>query len=100
VITGQTPPARFWTLYAADVTGEPLDPGDELPSSFNAWNVLRAADGSFTVSISASAQPGNWLAVKRGRPYRLVLSLLDTPTAGSSGVLEIDMPTLRKVSCS
>ena len=52
-----------------------------------------------TVRISATAQPGNWLAVKRGRPYRLILSLLDTPTAGSNGVLEIDMPSLRKVSC-
>jgi hypothetical protein len=96
---GQTPPTRFWTLFAADSNNEPLDPGAELPAAFNAWNVLRATDGSFTVRISATAQPGNWLAVKRGRPFRLVLSLLDTPTAGSSGVIEIDMPALRKVSC-
>ena len=98
-MTGQTPPARFWTLFAADSTNEPLTPGDALPAAFNAWNVLRASNGAFTIRISASAQPGNWLALKRGRPFRLVLSLLDTPTAGSSGVLEIDMPALRKVSC-
>ncbi|MDB5524854.1 MAG: hypothetical protein JWM58_2617 [Rhizobium sp.] len=99
-ITGQTPPARFWTLYAADSLNEPLDPGPERPAAFNSWNVLRQPDGAFTVRISASAQPGNWLAVSRSRPYRLVLSLLDTPTAGSSGVLEIQMPALTKVSCS
>lgn len=98
-IAGQTPPARFWTLYAADDTNEPLVPGTELPAAFNSWNVLRDGNGAFTVRISATAQPGNWLAVKRGRPYRLILSLLDTPTAGSNGVLEIDMPSLRKVSC-
>jgi hypothetical protein len=97
---GNVPLARFWTLYASDVSTEPLNPGDELPAAFNAWNVLRRPDGAFTVRISASAQPGNWLAVKRGRRFELVLTLLDTPTAGSNGVLEIDMPSLRKVSCS
>jgi len=99
-MTGRTPPARFWTLYAADSLNEPLNPGEELPAAFNSWNVLRALDGSFTVRISAAAQPGNWLAVRRGRPFRLVLALLDTPTAGSSGVLDIKMPDLRKVGCS
>jgi hypothetical protein len=98
-MTGQTPPARFWTLYAADSNNEPLSPGPALPGAFNAWNVLRAGNGAFTIRISATAQPGNWLAVTHGRRFRLVLSLLDTPTAGSSGVLAIDMPSLRKVSC-
>eukprot|EP01035_Chromulina_nebulosa_P057599 gene57599-78913_t len=84
-LTGNTPPARFWSLYAADATGEPLNPGDDLPSAYNAWSVLRGPDGAFSVSVSASAQPGNWLAVRRGRPYQLVLTLLDTPTAGSNG---------------
>ena len=96
---GQTPPARFWSLYAANNVNQPLLPAPGLPAAFNAWNVLRDADGSVRVRISASAQPGNWLALRRGGPFRLVLSLLDTPTAGSSGVLEIGMPTIRKVSC-
>lgn len=99
-ISGQTPPARFWTLYAADSLNEPVDPGPELPAAFNAWSVLRAPDGAFTVRISADAQPGNWLAIRRGQRFRLVLALLDTPTAGSSGVLDIAMPALRRVSCS
>lgn len=99
-MNGQTPLARFWTLYTANAGDEVLDPGPELPAAFNSWNVLRRPDGTFSIMISPSPQPGNWLAVKHGRPYRLVLSLLDTPTAGSNGVLEIDMPVLRKVSCS
>jgi hypothetical protein len=99
LLSGQTPPARFWTLYAADADSEPLVAGPELPSAFHAWNVLRGADGAFSVRISASAQPGNWLAVASGRPYRLVLSLMDTPTASSSGLLDVAMPDLRRVSC-
>lgn len=98
-LSGQTPPARFWTLYAANSLMAPLAAGDALPAAFNSWNVLRGEDGTFTVTISARAQPGNWLAIKEGVPFRLVLSLLDTPTAGSSGVLEIQMPKLAKVSC-
>jgi hypothetical protein len=99
-MSGNTPPARFWTFYAADAGGEPLDAGAEIPSAFNSWNVLRDPGGAFRVTISPTAQPGNWLAIRRGRPYRLVLSLLDTPTAGSNGVLAIDMPIIRKVGCS
>lgn len=96
---GITPPARFWTLYAASQDMEPLTPAQYLPRAFNAWNVLRRADGGFRVLISARAQPGNWLALNEGQPFRLVLTLLDTPTAGSSGLLEIRMPKLEKVSC-
>lgn len=98
-LDGITPPARFWTLYAANQQMEPLVPGPLLPRAFNAWNVLRRADGSFRVLISARAQPGNWLAVSEGQPFRLVMTLLDTPTAGSSGLLEIRMPKLEKLSC-
>lgn len=98
-IDGLTPPARFWTLYAANQDMVPLAPAQYLPQAFNAWNVLRRADGSFRVLISARAQPGNWLALNEGQPFRLVMTLLDTPTAGSSGLLEIRMPKLEKVSC-
>jgi hypothetical protein len=96
---GMTPPARFWTLYAANQDMEPLTPKEYLPQAFNAWNVLRRPDGSVRVLISAQAQPGNWLAVNQNQPYLLVLTLLDTPTAGSTGVLEVSMPKLEKVSC-
>ena len=98
-IDGMTPPARFWTLYAANQEMEPLKPARYLTPAFNAWNVLRRADGSTRVLISARAQPGNWLALNEGQSFRMVLTLLDTPTAGSSGVLEIRMPKLQKVSC-
>ena len=98
-LDGLTPPARFWTLYAADRNMEPLNPGESLPGAFNSRNVLRRPDGSIRVLISADAQPGNWLAIRRDTAFRLVLTLLDTPTAGSSEVLEVKMPRLAKVSC-
>jgi hypothetical protein len=96
---GQTPPARFWTLFLADQDMEPLRPAAYRPEAFNAWNVLRRPDGSFRILISARAQPGNWLAIPGDQPFRIVLTLLDTPTAGSSGLLELKMPSLTQVSC-
>jgi hypothetical protein len=99
VISGQTPPARFWTLFATDLEDQPLDPGPDLPSGQNAWSVLRGKDGSFQVSVSRKAQPGNWIALAPDRPFKLVLNLLDTPTAGSSGVVDLTMPSVTKAGC-
>ncbi len=98
-IIGRTPPARFFTLFAADNSLEPVSAGAMLPTSFNSWTVLRAADGSFVVTISSRAQPGNWLAVSKEKSYRLVLTLFDSPTAGSSGVIDLAMPVVRKLGC-
>jgi len=101
-ISGITPPARLWTLHAADRGGSPLAgirPG--LPAGLNAWSVLRGADGDFTIRISATAMAGNWLAVPEGKaPFLLVMTLLDTPTAGSSGVIDLAMPGIERLDCT
>jgi hypothetical protein len=100
-ISGITPPARLWTLHAVDVSGNPLPPAAGLPSSLNAWNVLRGPDGAFTIRISPTALAGNWLAVPRDRTaYNLVMVLLDTPTAGSSGVIDLAMPGIVRLGCA
>ncbi|WEZ84001.1 DUF1214 domain-containing protein [Rhizobium sp. 32-5/1] len=98
-ITGLTPPARFWTLYAANENDVALRPGPELPSAFNALMVLRQADSSFVIHVSAEAQPDNWLAIRQAGAFKLVLTLLDTPTAGSSGVVDLTMPKIVKTGC-
>ncbi|MCJ8507550.1 DUF1214 domain-containing protein [Rhizobium lemnae] len=100
VISGQTPPTRAWTLF---VTGEdrlPPSPDAERPQALNSRIVLRRADGSFEVTVAPSAFPGNWLSTTPNQPFRLVLTLLDTPTAGSSGLIDLTMPKLTKTGCS
>lgn len=98
-VSGLTPPARFWTLYAANADGLPLRPGSDLPSSINSWTVLRAEDSSFTIHVSPNARPDNWVAVRHSGTFRLVLTLLDTPTAGSSGLIDLAMPKVVKTGC-
>lgn len=98
-ITGQTPPARLWTLFVAHNDGRPLALTSNRPSATNSWNVLRDADSSFTVTISTDAQPGNWLAVPSRGAFKLALTLLDTPTAGSSGLIDLTMPRIERIRC-
>ncbi|WP_112807166.1 DUF1214 domain-containing protein [Ensifer sp.] len=98
-VSGLTPQARFWTLYAVNADGVPLRPGSDLPSALNSWTVLRAEDSSFTIHVSPNAQPDNWLALRHSGTFRLVLTLLDTPTAGSSGLIDLAMPKVVKTGC-
>lgn len=98
-IVGATPTARLWTLYAADLQDMPLSGAVELPNAVNSRTVLRERDGRFTITVSTSAKPGTWLALPAATPFRLVLTLLDTPTAGSSGLVGLDMPAVTKIGC-
>ncbi|RCW23276.1 hypothetical protein DFR48_107146 [Ciceribacter lividus] len=96
---GRTPTARTWTLYAANAAGRPLPTPAALPSSFNARTVLRHQDGGFEILVSPEPQPGNWLALPQTGSFSLVLTLLDTPAAGSSGLIGLDMPELERIGC-
>ncbi|OQP86769.1 hypothetical protein BTR14_10070 [Rhizobium rhizosphaerae] len=98
-IAGQTPVARFWTLYMTDLQDRTLTAAPELPTALNSWTALHEGDGVIHIRLSAAAQPGNWLALTAAGPFRLVLTLLDTPTAGSSGLIDLGMPAIRKLGC-
>lgn len=98
-IAGATPPARFWTLYATTADGITLRPGPDLPSAINSWTALRAEDSRFVIHASPVAKPDNWLAIRHAGSFKLVLTLLDTPTAGSSGLIDLAMPKIVKTGC-
>jgi hypothetical protein len=98
-ISGQTPPARLWTLFTAGSDGEPLAPITGRPSAINSWTVLRNPDSSFEVTVSPDAHAGNWLALPASGTFRLVLTLLDSPAAGNSGLIDLAMPRLERIGC-
>lgn len=98
-ISGITPPARFWTFYATTADGVTLRPGPDLPAAINSWTVLRARDSGFVIHASPAAKPNNWLAIRHSGSFKLVLTLLDTPTAGSSGLIDLAMPKIIKTGC-
>jgi hypothetical protein len=98
-ISGKTPTARLWTLYAADPDGRPLATRAELPAAHNSQGILRNRDGSFAITVSPTAKPMNWLALPDTGAFSLVLTLLDTPAAGSSGLIGLEMPKVERLGC-
>ncbi len=98
-VTGKVPQARFWTLSLADAANKPLSARPGLPAALNAQSVLYDNDGTLTVSVSQNPQSGNWLAVPAVGHYRLAFTLFDTPVAGSSGLLDLSMPTIVREGC-
>ncbi len=99
LLKGNLPPARFWTLYAADQQGNPLDDGSGRPIALNSRTLLHGTEGGVTIAIASVAQTFNWLTVPAQGNFKLVLTLLDTPVAGSSGLIDITMPTITKTGC-
>ncbi len=98
-LSGNLPPARFWTLYIADQQGNLLDDGSGRPIALNSRNLLHGPQGGVSVTLSATATPFNWLAVPADGNFKLVLTLLDTPIAGSTGLIDITMPAIEKTDC-
>jgi hypothetical protein len=98
-ISGHTPPARLWTLYTDETASGGATRVRNLPTALNSRSILRHADGSFDIDISSEARPGNWLAIRPDGRFRLRLTLLDTPAAGSSGLIDLSMPAIQKTGC-
>lgn len=98
-LTGNLPPARFWTIYVADQQGNLLDDGSGRPIALNSRNLLHGPEGGVSITLASKATPFNWLAVPTNGDFKLVLTLLDTPIAGSAGLIDITMPTINKTDC-
>ncbi|WP_394690032.1 DUF1214 domain-containing protein [Hoeflea sp.] len=98
-ISGQTPPARFWTLRLTDDNDAPLPAAPMFPATLTSWTTLRNSDGTFRITLSATPAPGNWIRLDADTGVAFVLTLIDTPTAGSAGLIDLDMPTIRQIGC-
>jgi hypothetical protein len=98
-IEGTTPPARFWTLHATDRAGRVIQTGDGRGSALHSLELLRQPDNAFAIAVGNRPAPGNWLAVSGSGAMRLVLTLYDTPVAGSTGISEVELPLVIGAGC-
>ncbi|MFN7103778.1 MAG: DUF1214 domain-containing protein [Pseudorhizobium sp.] len=98
-ISGHTPPARLWTLYTLQGGQANRPQANSRPVALNSRSILRHADGSFEIAVAADAQPRNWLAIPQDGRFRMRLTLLDTPAAGSSGLIDLSMPAIENLGC-
>ena len=99
LLSGITPPARFWTLTLYDPEGQ-LVANSMRRHGFTSQEIVRKADGQFDITIAPRARPGNWLPTGGIDRYQLVLRLYDTPVgmATRSG-REAPMPSISRRGC-
>lgn len=99
VVSGTTPPARYWTLTAYDPSGA-LIPNPVGRHGFTSGEITRHADGHFDIVAAPRARPGNWLPVSGSGRYILVMRLYDTPIGVRTRAdRQIAMPALSVKSC-
>jgi hypothetical protein len=98
-LTGEAPPARYWTLTLLSPSGFLIANKAER-NGFTSAEILRAADGGFAISISRRARPGNWLPIGEAAKFILALRLYDTDLSAVAVALdESKLPRIIKVSC-
>jgi hypothetical protein len=99
VITGVTPAARFWTLTLYNSTGE-LVANSINRHGFTSHEIIRQANGEFSIVIGPRANPGNWLPSGGIERYTVALRLYDTPVGVATRAgREVPMPAVTTRSC-
>lgn len=98
IISSVTPAARLWTLTLYDEAGQLLV--SELGrSSFTSAEIVRNTDDRFTIALSRTLQPGNWLQLPASGSFNVVLRLYDPPAAAGAILSEGTFPTIQRVGC-
>ncbi len=98
-VSGQTPQARYWTLTAMTPRGR-LFANPAGRNGFTSSELLRAADGGFSIALSHNARPGNWLPLAYGKDFILVLRLYETEfSAGALAFEPANLPVIVRGYC-
>jgi hypothetical protein len=99
VVSGVTPPARFWTLTLYDTKGR-LVPNALQRYGFTSQEIVRSVDGAFEIRIASRSRAGNWLPTGAIERYVLMLRLYDTPVGVATRTQrDAPMPAIATVGC-
>lgn len=99
-IEGDMPPARFWTLYAADATLTALKTENGRPAALHSFEVLHRPHHGLIILAGPRPEPGNWLPLQGSGEMFLVLTLYDTAIASSTGIADVTLPVITKSGCN
>jgi hypothetical protein len=98
VVEGLTPQARYWTLTLYGPDGKLV--GNSVGRhGFTSHEIVRRANGSFTITIGPRARPGNWLPTGAVERYLLIMRLYDTPIGVTTRGRDVSMPTIVRGRC-
>ena len=87
--------AEYWsiTAYASDLY---LIPNEANRYSFNRDNLQTDSAGNFTIHLSANKSEINWLPLKKGGKFQLVLRLYKGQKEFLNGLDKANLPLIRK----
>jgi hypothetical protein len=97
VIEGNALHDGWWSLTVYDDQGR-LIPNAAERHAFNSSTIARSGDGSFLVSLSRDARPGNWLPTAGAGRLSLMLTLLEVADNFDEAADSV-LPEIRKVAC-
>ena len=98
-VSGQTPPARLWTLTLEDLDGR-IVPEQDGVAALGSDVLLRRPDGSFDIGLSARPQPGNWISTEAATSFRVVVRLYDTTARTGAVLTTLSMPRIARTGCA
>jgi len=95
----KAPEARYWTISVVTPDGFPIvNPAGRY--GFRSSELLRSSNGDFTIIVSATPQPGNWLPVDPPGGFKLALRLYDAPLGATPAAMDpTSAPRVDKISC-
>jgi hypothetical protein len=98
-VSGSVPSTRYWTLTLVSPAGFLID-NSAKRFGFTSAEIVRAADGTFDITVARQARPGNWLPLGGVQPFILMLRLYDTLLDfGTSKADASAMPKIVRGSC-
>lgn len=99
-IAGQIPPARLWTVAAEDEEGRVIARSSDRIAALGSDALLRTADGSFEISLSAEPEVGNWISTAAASRFRIVMRLYDTTARTGTALTTLSMPRIIRGNCA
>ena len=98
-ITGQTPPARLWTVALENQDGHVVGKQENV-AALGSDTLLREIDGSFAITLSPRPQGGNWISTKEAERFRVVVRLYDTTARTGTELTTLEMPEITRGRCA
>lgn len=98
-ISGQTPPARLWTVALEDQEGHVVGVRENV-AALGSDTLLREIDGSFAIALSPRPQGGNWISTREAERFRVVVRLYDTTARTGTELTMLEMPEITRGRCA
>lgn len=97
-IAGFIPAASFWTLEATDLAGANIAASPAL-MALHSERIARSGTGELVASVGPALGSGNWLEIEGEGPFRLALTLYDTPLFSGGNMAVDPLPAITREHC-